>query len=400
MKNIDYICCDCFKNVDIKHYIKNRNKKGKCSLCGNDNYVINSSNPNLIEMMRGLIRYYYPEYSYNGHCGGTDFPEELLISENPIIKHPNIIWNNVTNENKENFRFIMQDTIGRKGDDNYSYPLYKPKIYDRRYDIYYTSISEDKTQWDEILNEMQNINYSDLLNKYVNWANKNIFAHNTMTLNKSSDKWFRARIGYEEKTFKNEFNHKYTIKKHWTPKNLKAPPCMKATSGRCNREGISYLYLASDANTAISEVRPEPGNYVSVGEFKIIETIKVVNLCYTHLNTLSKSINGLNEYNLFQKIKAEFETPLTRDISNKYLKSQFITDLIKLNNYDGLIFNSSVANGKNLVLFDPQKSNILNKKIQLYKIQKQRFDYGIVANERDGWRESYSEVIHNDMDIK
>lgn len=393
MNKSEFICCDCFKNIDIQYYIKSRNDIRTCSLCGKTKPVINSMNIDLINMMRGLFRYYYPEYLYNRRCGGTDNPIDLLFEENPIIKSPKEIWKTETNDNFESFMTIMDPTIG-ENDTGYPYPLYKKGPYDRRYDIFTEPISKEQTKWDEILSEMKSTNYNDLLNKYVLWA-RNIFESNTITLDKTSENWFRARIGYEEKKIKNEFNYVNTIKKVYSSKNIKAPPCMVASSGRCNREGISYLYLASDINTAIAEVRPEPGHYVSIGEFQLDNTINVVNLCYTDLATLSRSLVGLEEYNLFQKIKAEFETPLTRDILNKYLKSQFISDLIKLNGYDGLIFNSSVSDGKNLVLFDSNKAKLVPSKGKLFKIQKQRFDYGIVRNEHDGWRDEYSEVTQH-----
>jgi hypothetical protein len=45
------------------------------------------------------------------------------------------------------------------------------------------------------------------------------------------------------------------------------PPKEKTKNGRANPVGIPYLYLASTIKTAISEVRPDITDFVTVGEF-------------------------------------------------------------------------------------------------------------------------------------
>ena len=58
------------------------------------------------------------------------------------------------------------------------------------------------------------------------------------------EEYWRARI--------NAMNQKDA----YESSDIKAPPRGTASSGRINPAGISYLYLASDKTTAISEVRP------------------------------------------------------------------------------------------------------------------------------------------------
>jgi len=57
-----------------------------------------------------------------------------------------------------------------------------------------------------------------------------------------------------------------------------APPLGKASSGRINPEGISYLYLADSPGTAIAEVRPWKRARISVATFKTTRPINVVSL--------------------------------------------------------------------------------------------------------------------------
>ena len=42
----------------------------------------------------------------------------------------------------------------------------------------------------------------------------------------------------------------------------------RATDGRANPRGIPCLYLATTKETAMSEVRPWIGSYVSAGQFE------------------------------------------------------------------------------------------------------------------------------------
>lgn len=42
-----------------------------------------------------------------------------------------------------------------------------------------------------------------------------------------------------------------------------------AREGRVNPKGISCLYLAQDPDTAMAEVRPWPGSFVSLGQFRL-----------------------------------------------------------------------------------------------------------------------------------
>ncbi len=54
-----------------------------------------------------------------------------------------------------------------------------------------------------------------------------------------------------------------------------APPSDIVTEGRANPRHISYLYAASDVNTAISEIRPMNGQIVSVATIEIQKELKI-----------------------------------------------------------------------------------------------------------------------------
>jgi len=61
------------------------------------------------------------------------------------------------------------------------------------------------------------------------------------------------------------------------PKDRMKPRPDRASEGRVNPKGISCLYLATTKETAISEVRPWVGSHVSIGVFKLLRQLSVIN---------------------------------------------------------------------------------------------------------------------------
>jgi hypothetical protein len=60
------------------------------------------------------------------------------------------------------------------------------------------------------------------------------------------------------------------------PERMK-PPRDRSREGRANPKGITYLYLANDRETASAEVRPWIGSLMSVGQFKTLRALRLVN---------------------------------------------------------------------------------------------------------------------------
>lgn len=132
-----------------------------------------------------------------------------------------------------------------------------------------------------------------------------------------------------------------------------APPADAGSAGRINPERIRYLYLAEDPETAIYEVRPTIGQYVSVASFRTVDKVKIYDLAQE-----IKPQEGENteyDYSLFNVIQQRFSEPNTGN-AFRYLPTQYLGELIKQMGFDGLRFKSSLKNGGiNVVLFDDKK---------------------------------------------
>ncbi|GAB3304444.1 hypothetical protein GCM10027564_04090 [Luteimonas notoginsengisoli] len=140
-----------------------------------------------------------------------------------------------------------------------------------------------------------------------------------------------------------------------------APPAEIASDGRANPIGIRYLYLADDLDTAIAEVKPSKGALVSLATFRVIagrplELIDLTDpwLTISPFRVSSSSIADVRASMSFLKaLGEELSVPTqphraTRD----YLASQYLCELIKVSGYDGVIYKSSLANGRNFAFFD------------------------------------------------
>ena len=134
---------------------------------------------------------------------------------------------------------------------------------------------------------------------------------------------------------------------------MAAPPPYKATAGRANRAGTSYLYLATDDHTAIAEVRPHPNQVISVGTFVNQEMIRLADFERVTITECSSSDDELDKFRLIHSIARAFAEPLPPEQRWRYALTQLLADTLRRMKYGGIRFGSSVAAGANITAFDP-----------------------------------------------
>ena len=161
--------------------------------------------------------------------------------------------------------------------------------------------------------------------------------------------------------------------KHYRPyseESISAPPPPHANAGRMNRGGVSFLYLATDAETAIAEIRPHPGHFCSVGSFEAGRDIRVADLTSIDVCNYAASDRQLDEYLLLKTIDDLFSIPVTPESRTDYHLTQLLADAFRHLGFDAVCYRSSVGDGKNYVVFDPQLFNYVNRSGAVYKIKK------------------------------
>lgn len=161
-------------------------------------------------------------------------------------------------------------------------------------------------------------------------------------------------------------------------KDMGKPPLSIATAGRANPYGISYLYMATNKKTAIAEIRPHKGDVVSIVKIRISTRLRLADL-RNPKNYLSpfvrpeSSTDELFKYiELLKKLGEELTKPiLPREANLEYLSSQYLAELIKDANFDGIIYKSSVGNGDNIALFSDK--NVEFQEVELYEVENLTF---------------------------
>lgn len=140
-----------------------------------------------------------------------------------------------------------------------------------------------------------------------------------------------------------------------------APPKRIAGHGRANPAGIPYLYLGSEAETAVAEVRPHTGEKACVATFTIPAGLKIVDLREPRKLVSPFELSDEDEIGFLrsdipflERVSEELTRPIVpTGASIDYVPSQYLCEFIKKCGYAGVLYRSSVSTGVNLALFDP-----------------------------------------------
>jgi RES domain-containing protein len=167
----------------------------------------------------------------------------------------------------------------------------------------------------------------------------------------------------------------------WSGTEFGAPPVPKARAGRANAEGQVVLYVADEEKTAVSEVRPAHGFYVSVGNMTLRRDCRVLDLTKVlpELNPFEGESIGwhIEIRDLLNRLGEEMSQPLERaDDLTLYLPCQRLAEYIHQNHYEGIRYPSALnPGGSSIVFFDPEVAEIGESK--LMKVTAVNFEYEV-----------------------
>jgi hypothetical protein len=153
-----------------------------------------------------------------------------------------------------------------------------------------------------------------------------------------------------------------------------------AHEGRANPKGIPCLYVATDKETAMSEVRPWIGAAVSLGKFESTRALRMVDLSVGHDFKLTADhlLGDLStqeiEEGIWAQVDKAFSTPVTDDLGTaEYAPTQVIAEAFRREGFDGLIYRSALSGGFNMALFDMESAEL--KKCWLYCVDQIAFTF-------------------------
>ena len=154
-----------------------------------------------------------------------------------------------------------------------------------------------------------------------------------------------------------------------------APPNRLVSHGRANPPGIPYLYIGSRPDTAVAEVRPHTGETACVADFTIAGGLAAVDLrdprqlVSPFVLADAAAIGQLRaDLPFLERLGEELTRPvLPRGAAIDYVPSQYLCEFIKKSGYDGVVYRSSVSEGINLALFDPNRA--IPGQVEIYGVK-------------------------------
>jgi len=363
------ICCpNCFNSPNLKEHILEKGFTDNCDFCSSiDIKCIEVSD--LYDMFSPLINLYREaergiDYYDNDEPPGENLPD--------VINHDWEIFSEEFDYDK------MNDFFEELVNYNYHSKDFEPiNLYGFWVDGNELDYSVENL-WDDLSDHLKKERRFIISNERIeNILSRLPFAlERTYTEIPAGTEFYRARVGPDDADEK------------WRPfprKEMGAPPLEKTQGGRANPPGIPFLYLANSISTAISEVRPWKGAYVSVGMFRASELLKVIDL--TGLFYISDPF-GISELGflvednaLLRRLSKELSEPINPSKSQvEYVPSQFLTEFIRDKGYHGIIYPSALDSGKNIVLFDDKLTTCRN--VKLFCVNDIKYKHSRVIKER------------------
>jgi len=181
---------------------------------------------------------------------------------------------------------------------------------------------------------------------------------------------------------------------HW-PERMK-PVAEKAADGRVNPRGIICLYLSTRLETAVLEMRPLIGSYVSVAQFQVRKNARLIDCSRDQFDPLARiSQKPLTskavEKAVWSDVNRAFSKPAARgDDSLDYVPTQILAETFKNNGFDGIAYKSSYGeHGFNVALFDVAGADPIN--CALYRVD----DVVVQTSQHDQYFIENGQVIRN-----
>lgn len=350
-------CIGCIESHYLKQIILTNNSSGDCDFCGSKNVnIYNSEELNVF--FKGLLDLYEGDEEKGDAIESQilkDFPEKVFTQT--LISKSNVkaLLISIMSEDSSDYEDVLTKPVVLKFyKTDYEERIVKPLVF----------------SWEKFSQEIKSVNRFHFQNNLDLEKLKEIFAHYSKVVSKGKN-FYRARICPN--------SDGYSISQ------MGNPPNDKASDGRANPKGISYLYLSNDIKTALFEVRASLYDYISVGKFKLKENLQVINLSSKVIDIFTFLDNDLLEEQIIHqpfisRLEQELAKPHRKSDSDlDYLPTQYISELIKSMGFDGIEFKSAQnPQGYNLAIFHPENFEPIN--IEVLEVTKLDIEFQKIDN--------------------
>jgi len=189
---------------------------------------------------------------------------------------------------------------------------------------------------------------------------------------------WRAQLGHRWESIDHD-GQKINAYERPFPEGRMTPLRDSAREGRANPKGIPYLYTATNRETAMAEVRPWIGSFISVAQFITIKELRIVDLSADGNSRpiyLDEPGPIEREKAIWVDINRAFSKPVTpTDETAEYAPTQIIAEMFKSEGYDGIAYRSALADGHNIALFEIESTRFVS--CHLFKVFSINFEFQI-----------------------
>ena len=345
-------CSECFRDVELKAAIEVLGKRGTCQVCGKKNALVYDSvedkdKTTIQEMMDSILEIYSSETELPENCPQSD-TEEI---EEKIADDWNL-FNCTPTQSKQIIEAIVAESF-RSRKSILTGKVWIPKMYDESYMEENTIMG--KYSWEYFKRVLRDENRFH--NRFINLnVLANILRETEIEISEKG-KFYRARVSDE---------------KGYPKKEMWAPPAGMASAGRANSKGQRCLYLCSDRDTTVKEIRARAFDYVTVATFQLKRKIKVLDLTsIVHNSPFYKEtdkVSFLANDGTLRRIQEDLAKPMSRlDSELDYLPTQYISDFSRALGYDGIKYYSTFNHkAYNIAVFNSNACECTYRKV--YKI--------------------------------
>lgn len=349
-------CANCFVDPEIKSIIGTKNID-RCDFCNSQGVPIIDIEAQTVlsDLFNGLLDVYTVASQLPDH-----YPRHRINLLKNILHDDWYIFNG---DADDIYRLLVNICRDRYENEKnlFDYPVGIVELTQENYLNQFSIMKNYK--WDDFLVEIKSQNrfHTDMINTKV----LNQFFEPMRKTYLKGNIFYRARICTDSNGLKVD--------------EMSAPPSKFATAGRANSEGISRLYLADSVETTLHEIRAAAYDFITVGTFKLLEDIEVIN--FNLIDKISPLFIGIdltqqaiNRKHL-KRIGLEISKPLRRlDSTLDYLPTQYICDYIKSQGYNGVEYSSAMhPEGYNLAVFDKAKLECISTAV--YDVQPLSYTY-------------------------
>lgn len=351
------ICENCFDSQIINQHIRKQghqlNHVLQCSVCGNNSLYRYEGFKLALEVQNVIRRFYEHEWSHGLVASATmmarEEEDDISLYLPGLMTLKDICYELFNIDCDDKFYELLRD-IETDGESEFDQDPDEETWLDMG--CKWDGSNDMALRWEEFC---ENVKYGARFFDHEHYnrtqeLSKLNKTFETLTINTSA-KLFRAR--------KIESEANITAIHRNPSRELGKAPKKLAGLNRFSPQGISYIYLANNKETACKEIRLDAHESYAVAEFEV-QNLKLIDLRMKNLELIRQnpfSEKHTAELRCSIKYIEDFILKISQPVNEDekyldYIPTQIVSEYIWSLNYDGFIYDSSLSDGENYLLFD------------------------------------------------